>query len=125
MEKATISEIKNHLSAYLKKVKAGQSILILDRDQPVARLERVAREQHPDDRLSRLERAGLIRRATQPVPIKALKAAAPNAKHGVLQALMEERREGRGDFGMLPRSFLCLWASLHAPLCCNWSNKTR
>ena len=41
MEKATISEIKNRLSAYLKKVKAGQSILILDRDQPVARLERV------------------------------------------------------------------------------------
>ena len=95
MEKATISELKNRLSAYLKKVKAGQSILILDRDQPVARLERVAREQHPDDRLSRLERAGLIRRATQPVPIKALKAAAPNAKRGVLQALMEERREGR------------------------------
>ena len=37
-------KIKNRLSAYLKKVKAGQSILILDRDQPVARLERVERE---------------------------------------------------------------------------------
>jgi antitoxin (DNA-binding transcriptional repressor) of toxin-antitoxin stability system len=95
MEKATISELKNRLSAYLKKVKAGQSILILDRDQPVARLERVEREQHPDDRLTRLERAGLIRRATRPVPIKALKAPAPKAKRGVLQALIEERREGR------------------------------
>lgn len=95
MEKATISELKNHLSAYLKKVKAGQSILILDRDQPVARLERVEREQHPDDRLTRLERAGLIRRAKQPVPIRALKALAPKGKGGVLQALIEERREGR------------------------------
>ena len=95
MEKATISEIKNRLSAYLKKVKAGQSILILDRDQPVARLVRVEREQHPDDRLTRLERAGLIRRATQPVPIKALKVPVAKAKSGVLQALMEERREGR------------------------------
>lgn len=95
MEKATISEIKNRLSAYLKKVKAGQSILILDRDQPVARLERVEREQHPDDRLTRLERAGLIRRATQPVPIKTLKAPAPKTKAGVLQALVEDRREGR------------------------------
>jgi len=95
MEKATISEIKNRLSAYLKKVKAGQSILILDRDQPVARLVRVEREQHPDDRLTRLERAGLVRRATQPVPIKALKSPAPKAKSGVLQALLEERREGR------------------------------
>ena len=95
MEKATISEIKNHLSAYLKKVKAGQSILILDRDQPVARLERVERDEHPDDRLTRLERAGLIRRATRPVPIKTLKAPAPKAKAGVLQALVEDRREGR------------------------------
>jgi prevent-host-death family protein len=95
MEKATISQIKNNLSAYLKKVRAGQSILILDRDQPVARLERVARDQNSDDRLSRLERAGLIKRATRPVPIKVLNAPAPKAKHGVLQALMEERREGR------------------------------
>ena len=95
MEKATISQIKNHLSAYLKKVRAGQSILILDRDQPVARLERVAGDQNPDDRLSRLERAGLIKRATRSVRIKALREAGPKAKDSVLQALMEERREGR------------------------------
>lgn len=95
MEKATISQIKNHLSAYLKKVRAGQSILILDRDQPVARLERVAKDQNPDDRLSRLERAGLIKRATRPLPIKTLWAPLPKAKDGVLQALIEERREGR------------------------------
>lgn len=95
MEKATISEIKNRLSAYLKKVKAGQSILILDRDQPVARLERVERDQHPDDRLTRLERAGLIRRGTQPVPLKALKAPTLKPKASVLQSLVEERREGR------------------------------
>ena len=95
MEKATISEIKNRLSAYLKKVKAGQTILILDRDQPVARLERVEREQHPDDRLARLERSGLVRRATQPVPIKALKAPAAKTKASVLRALLDERREGR------------------------------
>ncbi len=78
MEKATISEIKNRLSAYLKKVKAGQSILILDRNQPVARLER-----------------GLIRRATQPVPVKALKTPVPKVKASVLESLVEERREER------------------------------
>ncbi|WP_369294471.1 type II toxin-antitoxin system Phd/YefM family antitoxin, partial [Klebsiella pneumoniae] len=36
MEKATISELKNRLSAYLKKVRAGHTVLILDRDRPVA-----------------------------------------------------------------------------------------
>jgi antitoxin (DNA-binding transcriptional repressor) of toxin-antitoxin stability system len=95
MEKASISEIKNRLSAYLKKVRAGQSILILDRDQPVARLERVEGADHPDDRLTRLERAGLVRRSTRPVPTALLRKAAPKARQSVLAALLEERKETR------------------------------
>jgi antitoxin (DNA-binding transcriptional repressor) of toxin-antitoxin stability system len=38
-EKATTSQLKNRLSAYLKKVRAGGTILVLDRDTPIARLE--------------------------------------------------------------------------------------
>ncbi|MGA8053751.1 MAG: type II toxin-antitoxin system prevent-host-death family antitoxin [Burkholderiales bacterium] len=95
MERTTISELRNRLSAYLKKVRAGQTILIFDRDQPVARLERVEGEAQGDDRLVRLERAGLVRRAKSPPPLKALRAAAPKAKRSVTQALLDERREGR------------------------------
>jgi antitoxin (DNA-binding transcriptional repressor) of toxin-antitoxin stability system len=95
MEKATISEIKSRLSAYLKKVKAGQAVLILDRDQPVARLERVEAAAHPDDRLARLERKGLLRRATVPVSAAKRRGPAPTPKQSVVQALLEERREGR------------------------------
>jgi prevent-host-death family protein len=96
MEKATISELKNRLSAYLKKVRAGQTILILDRDQPVARLERVAAGGETHDRLARLERAGLLRRATRPVSAKALRAApVPAAQGGVVAALIAERSETR------------------------------
>jgi prevent-host-death family protein len=95
MEKATISEIKNRLSGYLKKVRAGEGILILNRDQPVARLERVESQEHPDERLDRLERAGLLRRANRAVPIKALRAAAPKAKQSLVQALVDERRAAR------------------------------
>jgi prevent-host-death family protein len=96
MEKATISELKNRLSAYLKKVRAGHTILILDRDQPVARLERVGSAERTDDRLTRLERAGLLRRATRPVNVKALRSQpAPRATHSILQALIEERSDGR------------------------------
>ncbi len=95
MEKATISEIKNHLSAYLKKVKAGQSVLILDRDQPVARLERVEVEGRPADRLARLERAGLMRRSTKRMPLELLRSPAPKARQSVVEALLEERRDGR------------------------------
>lgn len=95
MEKATISQIKNHLSAYLKKVRAGESVLILERDQPIARLERVAGNAYPQDKLARLERDGLVRRSQQPVPIELLRTRAPKSKRSVLQALLEERSEGR------------------------------
>lgn len=95
MEKATISQLKNGLSAYLKKVRAGQSILILDRNQPVARLERVVAGERGDERLDRLERAGLVRRPSAPVSLKELRAPAPKPRHSVTQALVEERREGR------------------------------
>jgi antitoxin (DNA-binding transcriptional repressor) of toxin-antitoxin stability system len=95
MQKATISELKSRLSAYLKRVRAGQSILILDRDQPIARLERVEAAAHPNDRLTRLERAGLLRRSTRPLPTAMLRESAARAKRSVVQALLDERREGR------------------------------
>jgi antitoxin (DNA-binding transcriptional repressor) of toxin-antitoxin stability system len=95
MEKVTISEIKNRLSAYLRKVKAGQVVIIMDRDQPVARLERIAGNGHHDDRLRRLEQAGLLRRAKKPLRRGWPAEPAPKASHSVLDALLEDRRDGR------------------------------
>jgi antitoxin (DNA-binding transcriptional repressor) of toxin-antitoxin stability system len=95
VEKATISELKNRLSAYLKKVRAGHSVLILDRDQPVAKLEAVGGGTPHDDKLARLERAGLIRRATSRSLPEALLAAAPAASRSVTEALIAERRDAR------------------------------
>jgi len=95
MEKATISELKNQLSAYLKKVRAGETVLIYDRDEPIARLEGVEGSATADERLVRMERSGLIRRGRGPVPIKLLRAASPRSKKSVVQALLDDRREGR------------------------------
>ncbi len=95
MEKVTISRIKNQLSAYIKKVKAGETILICERDQPVARLERINNEERPDDRISRLERNGLLRRAKHPTPIEVLRKEVPKPKRSVVEALIAERTEGR------------------------------
>ncbi len=96
MEKATISELKNRLSAYLRRVRAGHSVLIFDRDQPIARLESVmAAGGAHDDKLARLEAAGLIRRAkSRPAP-EALRTAAPAAARSVAEALVAERRDAR------------------------------
>jgi len=94
MEKATISQLKNSLSAYLKKVRAGQTVLILDRDQPIAVLERVDNKSLPDERLARLEQAGLIKRSKTSRPLEAMRGYAPiKAKASVVEALVEERRE--------------------------------
>jgi prevent-host-death family protein len=87
--------IKNRLSAYLKRVRAGETVLILDRNEPIARLERVEAAAHPYDRLARLERAGLLRRASGPVSVDRLREAPPETGRSVLEALLEERREGR------------------------------
>lgn len=43
MKKAKIAELKNHLSRYLDHVRSGESVLVLDRDQPVAQIIPLAR----------------------------------------------------------------------------------
>ena len=95
MEKATISQVKNRLSAYLRKVRAGETVLILDRDQPVAVIEGVRDIERSDERLARLESKGLIRRATQAIDTESLRNEPIEGGETVLEALLEERREGR------------------------------
>lgn len=95
MEKATISQVKNQLSAYLEKVRTGETVLILDRNQPVARLERILTQDDPEGRLQRLERIGVLRRASQPLPLEYLRSKAPTSEHSVLAVLLEERESGR------------------------------
>jgi prevent-host-death family protein len=95
MEKVTISQLKNQLSAFLKKVRAGKTIVIFDRDEPVAKLERIRDELYPDERLSRLARAGLLRRPSRRMPLEILREQAPGAQESVVEALLEERREER------------------------------
>ena len=45
--------------------------------------------------LARLESAGLIQRAVQPIPRDLIETPPPKPGKSVLEALIEERREGR------------------------------
>ena len=59
--RAGVREVKNHLSAYLDRVRDGEEIVITDRGRPVARLTSV----EPDvDRLQELIDQGVITPAT-------------------------------------------------------------
>jgi prevent-host-death family protein len=97
MRRATITEAKNGLSGLIDQVKAGQSIVILDRGIPVARLEPMVGADGAEGRIERLERAGLIRRGVAAPPVDLIMQPGPAAAagHSVLDALLEERREGR------------------------------
>jgi prevent-host-death family protein len=97
MEKATVSQLKNELSAYLRKVRAGATVLVYDRDVPIARLvplEPRLTGSDLEDRLARLEAKGLIRRGRGgavelPPPLPDGEGA------GLVEALLAERDENR------------------------------
>jgi antitoxin (DNA-binding transcriptional repressor) of toxin-antitoxin stability system len=74
-------------------------VLITDRNVPVAQLVPLQRATDPDEEawLQALERKGLIKRASKRGPSALLKRIPPKLPPGVsvLDALLEERREGR------------------------------
>ena len=98
MKKAGIAELKNNLSRFLDQVKNGESILVLDRNQPVAQiipLQKAARGTvDRDGRLSRLERKGLIRRGTGGLARWVTKRRLVKVPGSVLRGLLDERRSG-------------------------------
>lgn len=97
MRRATITQAKNGFSALIDQVKAGESILILDRGTPVARLEPIIGSRTSEGRLERLERAGLIRRGLAAPPVDLISRPGPALPDGVslVEYVIEERREGR------------------------------
>jgi len=99
MKRVSITEAKNRLSALIDGLKAGSSVLIVDRGRPVARLEpaTTAGKDEEDGRLSRLVREGIVRPGRAPLPRSMFADPLPRPKRGasVVTALVEERREGR------------------------------
>jgi|SRR5215831_13470969 len=99
MKTATITEAKNRLSALIDRVRHGEIVVITDRGRPVARLVSalLGAAEDPEGRLARLERRGGLRRATTVPPRALIVRKLPKSKgsSGVLDALLEERRESR------------------------------
>ena len=92
-----ISNAKNNLSALLREVQQGVSIVITDHGRPVARLEPMTGSGDADDRLRALVAEGLVslpRRASdgslQELPMPSV-TAGPSA----LDYLLEQREGGR------------------------------
>ena len=98
MKKAKIAELKNHLSRYLDHVRSGESVLVLDRDQPVAQIVPLTRapggSRGHEGRLARLERRALIRRGSGGLPEWLGKRKPARLRGSVLKDLLAERGAG-------------------------------
>ena len=97
MQIASITEAKNRLSALLDVVRGGETVLIVDRGRPVARLEPAAASTGDSDgRLARLERSGLVRRGRGHSSARILESPPrPEETASALDALLREREDGR------------------------------
>lgn len=97
METASISEVKNGLSALIDRVKGGESIIVTDRGIPVAVIEPVSGRIDVEDRLSSLERAGLVRRGRTQPPVELMRTPGPAPRGdgpSAVDIILEERRTG-------------------------------
>ena len=98
MKRASLTETKNRLSALIDEVREGETVLVLDRGRPVARIESVAGGGgDPAGRLERLERKGLVERGRVPAAAEVLARRPPRPERpaSAVAVLIGERSGSR------------------------------
>ncbi len=95
MKKANIATAKNQFSRLIQQVKRGESILITDRNKPVAQLTPV---RETNEILSRLIAEGVVLPAEGPAldveKLFSLPLPKESEKKALSKAVLEEREEG-------------------------------
>jgi antitoxin (DNA-binding transcriptional repressor) of toxin-antitoxin stability system len=98
MQRASVSRLKDNLSAYLRKVRAGATVVIYDRDVPIAYIERIESSARGADRLALLRAQGLTRPARRSLSGEQLRTllgkGLPRTAR-LSEAVREEREQGR------------------------------
>ena len=92
---AGIRELKTHLSAYLRKVKAGETVTVTDRGTPVGRIvpveEVAAKERSVEEKMLALREAGLVAWNGKKPPSRKPTAEVKKGS-SVAQLLLDDRR---------------------------------
>ncbi len=92
MRQVSVSELKNQLSRYLRLVKRGETIEILERSVPVARLEGVPNgATSGDGHLERLRRDGIVLPAKRRACVELLEESPIPCRADAVQAVIDER----------------------------------
>lgn len=92
-----ISNAKNNLSALIREVQQGETVVITDRGRPVARLEPMGELDHADARLRALVDDGLVALPRKKADTSVLELPMPSVVAGpsAVDYLLEEREGGR------------------------------
>jgi prevent-host-death family protein len=94
-DRVSIGLLKARLSEYLRRVRAGEDVVVTDRGRPVARLVGLEGTPALESRGAELVGAGLARGPVEPLPATFLEWPRPLDPDGrSLEAVLEERAEG-------------------------------
>jgi prevent-host-death family protein len=92
MKRVSVTELKNRLSEYLRLVKRGEIVEVVERSVPIAHIQRISDASRTQDaRLQRLAAEGVLTLARSEPDMKFLdRPPVPCAKSAV-KALIEDR----------------------------------
>jgi prevent-host-death family protein len=96
MKTATVSKLKASLSEYLRRVKAGEEVLVTERGRTIAKLVPVGGADTLPEYLLEMERQGLVHLGAGKLPKNFWKLPRPRDPKGlVVKAVLNEREDGR------------------------------
>lgn len=97
MRNARISELRDKLSEYLARVRKGETVIVYDRDTPIARIDPIAAapDETPDWILDAYRRGIATPPKIQDGKRLPMPPPKPKKPLNLLDALLEERRSGR------------------------------
>lgn len=95
MKTASVTELKANLSKYLRMVRRGSEVQVLERGVPIARLVGLdgSSAELERDRIERLERAGILRRGKGGLEWLAEEELIDAGRADLTGALQEERED--------------------------------
>jgi prevent-host-death family protein len=92
MRSTNIADLRNRLTQYLKEVRAGEEIIVRDRQRPIAKIIPFSVED--EDRDADLVAAGLMRKGTGKLPASFWKSRRPRVSlDDVIAAVNADRDE--------------------------------
>jgi len=96
MSVVSVSKLKASLSEFLRRVKAGEEVLVTERGRVIARLSPAATSVSLTESLREMERHGLVKIGTGRLPKNFWRMPRPKDPKGmVMKGMLEERAKRR------------------------------